>query len=291
MKHLKTAAAHIFFSAIIFIAFVRVSAQDVKPLIESERKFCKTLTEVGLSKSFAMFLDDSSIIFRPGPINGKEFHLKHQNEFKSLFWEPEIAEMSIGNNFGYTTGPWKAPGEIKGSDTSWSYGHYITVWHLSGGNWKALFDGGINYKKKYSDKDSSDADRYQKRRSDIRKPKAKEEDSARVVSMIEKLEREYSDIASNKGEKEALNKFASGEIRLNRAGEFPMRGKDKSVRYLNKDNGRKEFNVMGIKSAPKGDFAFSYGTGEAKDKGKKFSFMRIWKVEGTKWRIIIDLLL
>lgn len=272
--------------AAVMIFTGTLTAQDVKPLKETERLFCKKLTEVGLSKAFSEFFADGAIIFRPGPIDGREFHLKRENNYKGLFWEPDFAFMSAGNDFGFTGGPWRAMGKITGNDTAWSYGHYFTIWKLIDGRWRALFDGGIDHPKMYEHDYKYQGATFRAEAAD-----KKWKDTTYTAAHIRKLEQEYSELCSAKGEKEAFEKFAADDARLNRSGNFPFSGKEKAVGYLSKNDRKLALNTMGVKPAPAGDIVFVYGTGQSEEDSMKVSYMKIWKQHKNKWQVALDLML
>ena len=62
-----------------------------------------------------------------------------------LIWRPVFADVSYGGDMGYTTGPYEY--RDIGSDLIPSgYGHYVSMWKkLENGNWRVIFDAGIQY--------------------------------------------------------------------------------------------------------------------------------------------------
>ena len=59
-----------------------------------------------------------------------------------LNWRPQYAEISLSNDFGYTTGPWTY--QPSANDTVVARGQYTTVWHINKqGEWKFLIDLGV----------------------------------------------------------------------------------------------------------------------------------------------------
>ena len=79
-------------------------------MVEAERKFYQTGQEKGTRAAFLEFLADDAIIFRPGPVNGKESWNERADTTLDLVWEPTFAAVSRSADFGYDTGPskWRA---------------------------------------------------------------------------------------------------------------------------------------------------------------------------------------
>ena len=55
-------------------------------------------------------LADDGIVFRPGPVNGKEVWSKRTENGLDLIWEPTFTAVASSADFGYDTGPskWRA---------------------------------------------------------------------------------------------------------------------------------------------------------------------------------------
>ncbi len=112
-------------------------------MVEAEKKFYQTGQEKGTRAAFLEFLAEDGIVFRPGPVNGKESWGKRPESGLDLVWEPTFAAMSRSADFGYDTGPakWRA----KKTDPAFTgYGHFISIWKKQNdGSWKVALDCGI----------------------------------------------------------------------------------------------------------------------------------------------------
>jgi hypothetical protein len=62
-----------------------VLAEAAHAMVESERKFYQTGQEKGTHAAFLAFLADDAIVFRPGPVNGKEAWEKRPETGLDLF--------------------------------------------------------------------------------------------------------------------------------------------------------------------------------------------------------------
>ena len=112
-------------------------------MVESEKKFYRTAEESGTRAAFLTFLADDAIVFRPGPVNGKEVWEKRAETGLDLIWEPTFAAIARSADFGYTTGPakWRAN---KTEEKFLGHGQFISIWKKQkDGSWKVALDCGI----------------------------------------------------------------------------------------------------------------------------------------------------
>src|SRR2546428_14117641 len=108
-------------------------------LVEAERSFAQTSVARGTKEAFLSVLADDSIIFRPRAVPGKKWLQENPGAPSQLSWEPEFADIAMGGDLGYTTGPW----EIRRTpqDPPAAFGHYVTLWRKpSNGEWKVVLD-------------------------------------------------------------------------------------------------------------------------------------------------------
>ena len=115
-------------------------------MVQAEKNFANTSLVGSTKEAFVKFIDTAGIVFEKGtPVNGFELYTKSERRPGILTWEPEYAEISSSNDFGYTSGPWKYyANSLK--DDPLSKGHFVTVWHLNNnGEWKFLIDFGAPY--------------------------------------------------------------------------------------------------------------------------------------------------
>ncbi len=117
--------------------------EAARAMVDAERKFYQTGQEKGTRAAFLAFLADDGIVFRPGPLNGKEVWGKRPETGFDLIWEPTFAAMSRSADFGYDTGPakWRAN---KKEEKFAGHGQFISIWKKQkDGSWKVALDLGI----------------------------------------------------------------------------------------------------------------------------------------------------
>ncbi|MDQ6623665.1 MAG: DUF4440 domain-containing protein, partial [Verrucomicrobiota bacterium] len=78
-------------------------AAAARTVLEDERKFYEVGQELGTRAAFLEFLADDSIIFHPGPVDGKKEWSKRPEKGISLKWKPLFVAMSRSADLGYTT--------------------------------------------------------------------------------------------------------------------------------------------------------------------------------------------
>src|SRR2546427_5630986 len=121
---------------------------DLKSMVETERAFSRTSEEKGIRESFAQFIADDGILFRPGPVLGKKWMQEHPLPASTtrqwLSWQPIFAAVSRAGDLGYTSGPWEFKNDIKDA-TPAKFGNFMTVWKKQAdGSWKFALDLGIS---------------------------------------------------------------------------------------------------------------------------------------------------
>ena len=132
--------------AFVLTASIVFAQRSIDSMVQAEKNFANTALVASTKEAFVKFIDTAGIVFEKGnPVNGFELYTKSERRPGILTWEPEYAEISSSNDFGYTTGPWKYYANTL-KDDPLAKGHFITVWHLNNnGEWKFLIDFGINY--------------------------------------------------------------------------------------------------------------------------------------------------
>jgi len=274
----------IFFITMIAILITgEMIAQDTKSLFENELNFCKSLNEIGYAKSFLKYIADEGIMFLPTPKPAKESLEKSTNDFKNLFWHADFAEISADGNFAYTTGPWNTFSVTSKGDSIKSFGHFNTVWTKVSGEWKFLIDCGINYEKNIIPKTPAGTS-YLKS-----VPKMEGKPGRFPFEDVLVADDNFFTFSSGESLKAAYLKMASENIRVYRPGHYPACGLEAAKALFTET--KLDFMQMGGKAAASGDFAYTFGVAGSDFSNPVYNYMRIWKKEGTAWKIVLDVLL
>ena len=219
-------------------------AEAVRAMVESERKFYQTGQEKGTRAAFLAFLADDAVVFRPGPVNGKEAWGKRAETGLDLIWEPTFAAIARSADFGYTTGPakWRAN---KKEEKFLGYGQFVSIWKKQkDGSWKVALDCGIENPEPVGKPEPLRLfvpDDGSKVKIDF--------DARRKA--LEEAQQKFVEVAKANSADAALG-VAAEEIRVYRDGSFPAVGKE-CRRGLVKCEGRQDvLRVDGKRHEPLG---------------------------------------
>jgi ketosteroid isomerase-like protein len=203
-----------FFTAAVLLlasSLISYSQDNAQKIYDTERAFEKAVAEKGIKAGFIEFLSPLGVIFRPGPINGRESWSARPESQASLTWNPIKIEVSSNGALAYSIG--NSIFRPKGKkDTDQFYGHYLSVWtRQPGGEYRAALDAGINHEKPA--KPESDW-----------KPGgavAAEANEKRLFAGDSSIS--FYRLAENRGLKEAYKRHAADDIYLLRDGHLAVR--------------------------------------------------------------------
>ena len=258
----------------------------VESLVASERAFAAMSLERGFKPAFLTYLADDGIIFRPGPVNGREYFEGLPDSDATLAWEPIFADISEGGDLGYTTGPWSLTRTHDGKETV-TYGQYITVWKKldddDDTSWHVAIDHGIVHPQAGVI-------------TPVESPAPSPQDPVgveRAATSLESTEAAFDKACRSGGLAAGYKEFLAGGVRLYRDGSPPILGIEKVRETLAASPGRAEHERLGAATSRSGDLGYTWGTlritASGSDESKFHNFMRIWKksTEGD-WTIVVD---
>lgn len=269
-----------FFLAGLALAIRSVPAETpadaVRAMVDAERKFYRAGQEEGTRAAFLTFLADDGIVFRPGPVNGKEVWEQRQETGLDLVWEPTLAVMARSGDFGYDTGPskWRAS---KKEEKFSGHGHFISVWKKQKDRgWRVALDCGI-----------------ENTRSDAKPPLQLVAPKNRGQGTLESLQQTQSAfMATAKLDfTKAFREFGNDEVRIYRDGSFPTVGKKAGVELLGSEQAGVAMEVMKSDMSSSGDLAYSYGScaDTRRQPGRAGHFVQIWQTDaGGAWKLALD---
>jgi ketosteroid isomerase-like protein len=260
---------------------------EIEGLVAAEHRFAEAAAEDGMRDAFLGVLAEDGIVFRPGPVNGREWFETQEPPPGLLAWTPVHAEVSSAGDLGYTTGPWRY--ELEGREPA--FGHYVSIWgRTADDGWQLLIDHGISHAEpEQSAWDPAIA-------SSDSGETARELPSRRLAALERKLaeaDRALSRAATENGPAEAYAQVGVAEIRLYRDGGFPVVGLEAVREALEGAPAPRLAETMAVRVAASGDLGYSYGTSRegGDDLGDSFCYMRIWETgDDGGWRIVLDIL-
>jgi ketosteroid isomerase-like protein len=276
--------------AIVLLLPLRLRAQAssssaaVESLVAAERAFAATSVDRGIRDAFLANLGDSAVIFRPGPVAGRQWFGTHAGSRAHLNWEPRYAEVSASGELGFTTGPFEL--RPQGPDTTPVYGHYVTMWSRGAGGtgaWKVALDIGIGHRAVASDsltvrsgRSTAFADAAGQRAALLRTDSSLGATPAMLATLL-------------------ANRLAA-DARLYRDGGPPVVGQGAVRGALASDKRLYGSAPLGGGVADAGDFGYTWGSytltapSGAQAGDEHGYYLRIWRREGGgQWRIVLDL--
>jgi ketosteroid isomerase-like protein len=250
--------------------------EAVRALVDAERKFYQTGQEQGTRAAFLAFLAEDGIVFRPGPVNGKEAWSKRQETGLDLVWEPTFAAVSRSADFGYDTGPskWRAN---KAEKKFTGFGHFVSIWKKQkDGSWKVALDCGI-------ENTQSDA----KPPLQLVTPRNTAQGTSQSLG-----EAQTGFIAMAKFDfTKAFRQFGSDEVRVYRNGSFPTVGKKAGIELLGPEQAGVKMEVIKTDMSNSADLAYSYGScsDTRAQPANAGHFFQIWQTDGAgAWKLVLD---
>jgi len=111
-------------------------------LIRAELAFAELAARQSTRAAFLANLHPQSVVFHPGPVDGRKTWLAKSEDPGLLSWYPIFAELSEDGSLGYTSGPAEYRKERSQAQPTWK-GRFLSVWRKSPeGRWSLVFDAG-----------------------------------------------------------------------------------------------------------------------------------------------------
>ncbi|PYJ08135.1 MAG: hypothetical protein DMF06_13580 [Verrucomicrobia bacterium] len=258
------------------------SAEAISAMVESEKKFAQTGQEKGTRAAFLEFMADDAIVFRPGPMNGKEAWTKRPETGLNLVWEPTFAAIARSANFGYTTGPakWRPN---KQDEKFVGYGQFVSVWKKQkDGLWKVVLDCGIE--------NPEPAGQPETLRTLVPDDSQQYAEGHRKAVPLPQVHQKFVEAAKSNSA-EATLAVAAEEIRVYREGSLPALGKNTAGILLSAKASKMSFQQLGGDMSSSGDLAYSYGKYSLARDGNLESghFFQIWQTDAVgTWKLVVD---
>lgn len=244
-------------------------------LVQTEYAFAEATKNSSVRDGFLKYITDDGVLFRPGPVNGKEFLENSEASPGLLLWYPTASFISSSGDLGVNSGPWQF--KRTAEEEPVAFGQFLTVWEKqSDETWKFLIDLGIGHPKPEETKDGIE--------------------NFLIIDKSEKT-KNYSDILQvEKGFnsaplKENYKSIINDETTFLRNNRLPITG-DFKDEFLLQLNGTAEWETLGGKSSETNDLAYTYGKGTALDNEKnsvyEFYYVHVWSNDNGNWKLLYD---
>lgn len=256
--------------------------EAVRAMVNAERRFYQTGQEQGTRAAFLAFLADDGIVFRPGPVNGKDAWRKRAETGLDLVWEPTLAVIARSGDFGYDTGPAKWRANKKEREFS-GYGYFVSIWRKQrDGSWKVALDCGIENPKPTDQPDPLKVD------PNTHAKTAPDFETGRK-NLREAQENLYA--AAKNDEPSSMLAVAADQFRAYRDSHFPTKGKEAGRILLGDGRGKTSFEAMGGDMSSSADLAYAYGKySNVRDNGtEQGHYLHIWQPDTAgAWKLVLD---
>jgi len=278
-----------FFAMMVQAQAPQRAATPLQQMVQTEQAFSRMAAEQNTTDAFLAFIADDGILFRPHPVNGKQWILAHAAPVSVnrslLAWQPAFAGMAAAGDLGFTTGPWEFKEDIKDAKPA-GYGHFVTLWKKQAdGAWKFVLDLGISH--------PISGGPQTLWQPPAPKSPAKIQRVDVAIARQDLLHRDFSYLQHNAthGLLVAFTLYASRHVRLYRTGNLPYIGRGPALAALESVKGHTNWAIAGGDVSRSGDLGYTYGTYDITDSAKvteRGSYVRIWQNEGGVWLIVLD---
>ncbi len=261
---------------------------DVAAFVDAERAFARDAAARGITPAFVAALAPQSIVFRPAPVDAQKWLAEHPGDPAArLAWSPCYAEVSVGGDLGWTTGPWDF--RRTEADEPIAFGHYSTVWRRQAdGALRAVIDAGHQHARGEAEpltwSRAGDASRKPKRPSASRR--------AAAERGLFEAERAYATAIGRDGWARALAAHADRDVRV---------GRDDAAQTVGSAVAGEALGAAWAQTAPAwsdpaggasdaGDVGYTYGTVTPQG-GARQAFLHVWRnPDGKRWRLALDVM-
>lgn len=258
----------------------------LEAVVATERAFAKLGEEKGVKDSFLAYIADDGLLFRPGPVRGKDFLSARPAPPIKLLWRPSHADVSAAGDLGWTMGPWQLYPPNAPADAPPATGYFVTLWKKQAdGSYKWILDHGTPNPHPAT------------READFVVP-----DTGKGV----KLATAIADLAAGRealfavdralaaGTADAYAARLADGARVLRMGEPLVIGKEAAGKALTvQKTANWKLDQGGL--ADSGDLGYTYGTVDMPGEGPQGEtltgdYLKIWQKDGAgEWKIVLDM--
>jgi ketosteroid isomerase-like protein len=268
-------------------------ATPLESMVATELAFAKMAKDVGTRQAFSAFIADDGVLFRPGPVKGKEWLAKNPapvtDKHPWLSWYPAVADISLAGDMGYTTGPWEFRPNIN-DPKAVAFGNFLTVWkRQADGSWKFAIDLGIS-----GPQPNEPIAAWQSTKNPKRETKAAHAELETERTVLRLRDTQFSSASAVRDAPTAFESYVAPDVRVFRDEKIPFIGKAAGLTALPAIGSTWTWEPSFVDVSRSGDLGYTYGTYRiaSKDASKNIesgNYYRIWKKQAGKWLVVADL--
>lgn len=268
--------------SLIILNFINVYAQtgEAQKIYQTEKEFEKAVAEKGFNDAFIEFMTSDGIIFRPNPVNAREFLKSQPKSTAALTWNPVFIDVSSNGVLAYSTGSGIFRPQGK-DDSNAYYSDYVTIWQRQpDGNYRAVLDTGISHEKPVN------VETGWKSTANV-KPELNEKKISAADSSTT-----FFETAETKSLNIAYKMFLADDARVYREGKMPFVGRKNALAEIKNDKSKIKFTKRSVFTGAADLAYFTNGYTLSDKDGKqieKGNFVQVWKFRNGQWQIVLDI--
>ena len=248
----------------------------------ADAAFASRAAEIGHHAAFIEYLADDAVLFRPEAVRGQEWLATHEPAGGRLEWMPSAAAAGCTAGLAVTTGPWRYSNSDGGEPVA---GHYLSLWRLDAqSQWRVVLDHGIDHA------GAVPAERLQAAFARLWPGASEGKCTGRGdLDGLAEAERQFNEQVARRGLLAALQR-TTGEgalIYRDAAAPGPLAGLQPDVDAMFGPG--TVASTVGTVFEPRTDLAVTHGVLQSLDGSERSLFVRVWRREGRRWRVAIDM--
>ena len=246
-------------------------------LAAAESAFAAHSVREGMRAAFMASFAADGVFVRDGWTIANAFLAPRPDPPILLDWKPAYVEVSASGELGLSTGPWRLEARAKPQEPP-AYGQFVSIWRREGaGPWKVAVDLGISHP----------GPALWDRPLETAAPPGF---AAGAGGGIAQAEERFAAEALRNGARAAYALHASERLRFYREGAPPALGRSAALAAQAIPDADILWIAERTETARSGDFGYARGHYAAVGApGVALGyFMRVWRLEGDRWRIALD---
>lgn len=267
-------------------------AEIIYSLVNTDKEFALALQEDGIRKAYLNFLDRESLVYRPEPVNGRDYYRKQATDSAGLFRFPAWAEVTDDGLLGYTTGPFEFRDHIQDVQPA-ATGHYVSIWRRksSRDKWEIILDIQVEH----PDTTALRSVQYEQNISG-KVPITPAYELVKSKQILIDSD-ELFNISLKAGRLEfGYQEFFHDSVQLYRENYLPLFGKKAATEHLIQMKGKYLHTTGDAYLSLVRDIAYTFGKGYYYENirtsrfDQHFNYVRIWRKDAKGlWKVILDI--
>ncbi len=259
---------------------------DPQHIVAVEREFAAHVEALGTKSGFLAYLAPTSVLFRPGPVNGIKALEAEAVSPAVLAWMPERIVMSSSNDLAFSMGPWSWHPIAHRPATAW--GTFVSMWkRMPDGSWKVALDAGVSHARPAADSVDAYTTKLAEPGRSGRGPLAKRQS-------LWQTDVAFAKFAGDSGVAGAISRYGASELHRLREGVPPVTGRDIARDAAAAADERGVFMSLAQFVSASGDLGYTYGS-FVRTRGADVDssyYVHVWQRGTDKpWELLFDMLL